>query len=424
MKLTDEEKAMLDGKEGVAVQKAMELLVRYGEALGAERLVDTTNVGGYMITELPTYKKYGDFDGVFSVQNLDSDTKIKLSKVKVPSCQFETSMDPDYYYLIGRTEEQRDLYLKNIEYLGSLGVQVLCTCTPYQVGNGPVKGEHCAWMESSAVAYINGVLGARTNCEGRESTTAAMLTGKIPYWGYHIPENRLGTHLIEVECDVSTNKDWGLLGYFVGKVVQEKVPVITGIKKTPNRDMLKHFSAAAAASGGVEMFHIPGITAEARTVEEAFGFKRPIEIIKFGEKEKLMAYELLNATGKDTNVDFVMLGCPHYSLDQLWYLSKLLEGKKIKEGVNFWIFVPQAIKELAIRNGFAKIIEDSGAIIMRDTCPALGRFKPQGAKVMATDSAKQGHYLPNITGIQSWYGSTEECVSAAITGRWDGELYE
>lgn len=37
MKLTDDDQAMLDGKEGLARQKAMELLVKYGEALGAER---------------------------------------------------------------------------------------------------------------------------------------------------------------------------------------------------------------------------------------------------------------------------------------------------------------------------------------------------------------------------------------------------
>ena len=44
MKLTDDEKAMLDGREGEARQKAMELLVRYGEALGAERLTSVSQV--------------------------------------------------------------------------------------------------------------------------------------------------------------------------------------------------------------------------------------------------------------------------------------------------------------------------------------------------------------------------------------------
>jgi hypothetical protein len=46
MRLPDWERAVLDGRDGRAQQKAMELLVRYGEALGAERLVETRNVCG------------------------------------------------------------------------------------------------------------------------------------------------------------------------------------------------------------------------------------------------------------------------------------------------------------------------------------------------------------------------------------------
>ena len=65
-------------------------------------------------------------------------------------------------------------------FYGRHGVNILATCTPYQVGNLPLRGEHCAWMESSAVIYANSVLGARTNCEGIASTGAASLTGKIP----------------------------------------------------------------------------------------------------------------------------------------------------------------------------------------------------------------------------------------------------
>ena len=47
MNLTDHEKAMYDGRaHGRAKARAMDLLVRYGEALGAERLVETNNVAG------------------------------------------------------------------------------------------------------------------------------------------------------------------------------------------------------------------------------------------------------------------------------------------------------------------------------------------------------------------------------------------
>jgi predicted aconitase len=39
MKLTDHERSMLDGAQGRAKARAMDLPVRYGDALGAERLV-------------------------------------------------------------------------------------------------------------------------------------------------------------------------------------------------------------------------------------------------------------------------------------------------------------------------------------------------------------------------------------------------
>ena len=40
MRLTDEEKGILDGKQGVVARKCMEFLVAYGKAAGAEVLVD------------------------------------------------------------------------------------------------------------------------------------------------------------------------------------------------------------------------------------------------------------------------------------------------------------------------------------------------------------------------------------------------
>src|SRR6185295_1103579 len=135
----------------------------------------------------------------------------------------------------------------------SRGVEILKTCTPYLAGNVPAEGEHCAWMESSAVVYCNAVLGARTNTEGRESTSAAMLTGKIPDWGLHQPEHRYGTHRIDVDIDVDTVMDWGMLGYFVGDVIQERIPVLTGRYGQPDLIRHKHFGAAAASSGGVEL---------------------------------------------------------------------------------------------------------------------------------------------------------------------------
>jgi predicted aconitase len=298
-----------------------------------------------------------------------------------------------------------ELHRKQEDFSARVGIQLMNTCTPYQVGNVPVKGEHCAWMESSAVIYCNSVLGARTNTEGRESTGAAMLTGKIPYWGYHLEENRLGTHHVELELDV-----------------QERIPVITGVRDVPNMVRLKHFGAAASSSGGVELYHMVGITPEARTLEEAFGGRKPVSRLAYGPAERKATYEKLSSTARDTDVDYVMLGCPHYTIEQIWEACRLLEGRRIHPDCSLWIFTPRAIRELADKNGYTRTIADAGGVLMSDTCSALGQVMPKGTKVAAVDSAKQAHYLPAIMGVQTWFGSTEDCINAAISGKWRGEL--
>jgi len=427
MKLTDEERAMLAGAKGPAVQKAMDLLLRYGEALGAERLVDTNNVCATVGATTPFIRDYavrhpGGLDAVFSEFSLDSSEVVKIPKVKAYSSHLQQGIDPNHAQEQGVSPELVQLYRQGEAYVGERGVNLLNTCTPYQVGNVPVKGEHCAWMESSAVIYCNSVLGARTNAEGRESAGAAMLTGKIPYWGYHLDENRRGTHLVELECEVKTTADWGLLGYYVGEMVQEQIPVLRGVRQAPNLARLKHFGAAASSSGGVEMYHVIGVTPEAGSLEGAFGGRRPLATLSYGAGERKLAYERVNSTGRDVHVDFVMLGCPHYSIEQIWEVCQLIEGQRVHPDTQLWIFTPHSIKQVADRNGFSRIITDAGGHLMTDTCSAFGRVMPKGTRVAAVDSAKQAHYLPAIMGVQAWFGTTAECIQAAVSGRWSGAL--
>lgn len=426
MKLTAGEQAMLDGKEGKARQKAMDLLVRYGEALGAERFVDTNNVCGTVGASTPFLREYsskhGGMDAVFSEFNLDSTEVVEIPKLSVYSSHLQQGIDPEHAERQGIPLEVVKFHRKGEAYSAGLGIQMLNTCAPYTVGNVPARGEHCAWMESSAVIYINSVLGARTNAEGRESAGCAMLTGKIPYWGYHIDENRFGTHHVELDIEVESTADWGLLGYYIGEVVQDRVPVISGIKHVPDLPRLKHFGAAAASSGGVEMYHLVGITPEAPTLQAAFGRNQPVMTFTYGKAERRQAYERANVTAKNPNVDFIMLGCPHYTLEQIGDVCRLLEGKRVHENTELWIFTPRQTKLLADQNGYSRIIAEAGAHLMSDTCSALGRVIPKGTKVAAADSAKQSHYLPAIMGIECWFGTTADCVNAAVTGRWSGGL--
>ncbi len=116
----------------------------------------------------------------------------------------------------------------------------------------------------------------------------------------------------------------------------------------------------------------------------------------------------------------VMLGCPHAALEQIQEICRLLDGKKINSGVRLWVFTSRAIRAEADKAGYSKIIRDAGGVVMTDTCSAIGQALPPNTKVAALDSAKQVHYLPAIMGIQAWFGSTADCINAALTGRWDG----
>ena len=426
LRLTDDEKALLDGQQGKARQKAMELLVRYAEALGAERFVDTHNVAGVPGSANAFLQSYyaargeGAADAIFSHFDLDSDELVEAPSVVVPSCHLQGGADPLHWQTLGMAPALFAGHQAREAFAARRGVQILKTCTPYLAGNVPVRGEHLAWMESSAVVYANSVIGARTNTEGRESTSAAMLTGKIPDFGLHRDEGRVGTHHVVVEAQVESVMDWGMLGYFIGDRVQEHVPVVVGCHARPDLVRLKHFGAAASSSGGVELFHLVGVTPEAETVEMAYRGRAPEQTFAYGPAERRAVYEQLNSSAADPDVDIVLLGCPHAALEQIAEAATLLAGKRISESCRLWVFTSRAIRSEADRAGYTQAIGAAGGVVMTDTCSAFARAIPPGTKVVALDSAKQAHYLPAILGVQAWFGATRDCIEAALTGRWSG----
>ena len=424
MKLAKDEQEMLNGKQGRAKQRAMEILVQYGEALGAERLIETNNVhlliGFHPYPEVVTAR---DTDELVSKFFLDTDERIMVDYVKSFNTTHIWAMDIDQWQAMGAPESLHELMEAIRKYCIRTGISITATCTPYQVGNVPTNGEHCAWTESSAVPFCNAVLGARTNTETAHSAFAIALTGKVPLSGLHIDENRLGTHLIDVELAPDSVFDWNMLGYFAGEIVQLGVPVYNlSAPRTPSRGMLKGLNAAGASSGGIMMYHIIGVTPEAPTMEAAFGGKKPEGVLSYGKAERKRTYENLNSA-KDENVDMITLGCPHYSLEQLRDVARLLEGKRVHDNVNLWIWTARQLKAIADRNGYTDIITRAGALLLTDACPLVTKdIFPKGTRIVATDSAKQAHYTPGVAGHDTWFGTMEECIDCAVTGKWRGEL--
>lgn len=422
MFLTEYEKKMLDGDFGQAVQKAMETLVKYGEALGAEKLIEVNSVAGG-IGGSPHIRRFADklgsMDAVFSEFKLNSKETVKIPKLDAFSISLTNTMDPNTWQLQNASEDAYKWGMRCEEYSKKIDMHCTFTCAPYLVGIMPVFGEHCAWMESSAISFCNSVVGARTNTEGLESTGAASLTKRIPYWGLHIKENRYAQYQINNRTQVENVMEWGLLGYYIGKAAKEKVAVVDGIDSYSNLTRFKQCCAAAASSGGIEMYHIVGKTPEAHTLEMALNNKKPLEVFEFTDEEKRKVYEKLNSAETD-DVDFVVVGCPHNSLEEVWEIVRLLDGRKVKRPL--WIFVPDGIKSICDRQGYTELLSNSGVTIMIDTCPAMAKVYPKGVKTAATNSAKQAHYFPNITKIGTFYGTTKDCVEAAVSGKWRGTL--
>ena len=66
-----------------------------------------------------------------------------------------------------------------------------------------------------------------------------------------------------------------VLGHLMGKIAQDRIPVVEGLAVQPTEDQLKALGAAAASSGTVALFHIVGVTPEAPRATRPFRVKQP-----------------------------------------------------------------------------------------------------------------------------------------------------
>lgn len=413
MRLTREEQEMLEGKFGYPVQKSMEILVGLGECFNAEKMIPVDSVhltaSGVLVVgqaEVEFIKKLADAGGRF-VTFTDTNT---------------SAIDPWAWRDLGIPEDIVREELSHNKDLERMGAFLCNTCSPHLVGNVPRMGRHVAWVESSAVLFVNSVFGARANREGCPSALAAALTGRVPAYGYHLDQNRYGQLEIKVTAKLNGRHDYGTLGYFTGKIAEDRVPVLTGVPQSATSDELKLLGAAAATSGSVALCHIVGITPEAPTKEAAFGMKkvREWQTLEFGEKELRETEELITkAVARE--VDLVIFGCPHASIEEIKEVAQLLSGKRLKAGVELWVLTSRIVRSYAEVMGYVNIIEEAGAKVLCDLCSIgmpKGLLKERGHKTMATNSAKMCYYMAAAQNMLSHYGSTERCVEAAISGMW------
>ncbi len=416
MDLTEEQQAILDGAKGDYLAKCMRWLVEWGQAMGAKRLVRVENT--HALLPVPNLMAKGASRE--TVDQYMADLKEACLHQTHPGCT--CTVHAAFVTLEGHQDvpendpEQVRMQKELADRAAEAGFIPTFTCAPYLVGNVPLKGEVCAWTESSAVVYANSILGARTVRHGTESAIAASLLGLVPEFGVLLDENRGGTLRIEVTAELDSPTDWGALGYYSGKLAGLGIPVFNGVGR-PSQDEAKQLCAALATSGGVTMCHIAGVTPEAPTLEAAFHGDVPESDALFDDDSLKETYESLRTHTGD-EIDSVILGCPHASIREISQIAALLKGKRIAEGVRLWVDTARGTKGSADAMGFTETIEAAGGRILCDTCPTNMRIP---ARRIVTHGFKQAHYARGMLGAEMIIAETEPCVRAAVAGRWLGD---
>ncbi len=390
MYLTNEEDRVLAGEQGEVLERMFRLLVRLGDIYGADKMVP---VGSVQVAGV-SYKSIEDPGMEFL-----EDIARKGAKVKVVTFLNPAGMDMDDWQAMGIPQSFAEKQMRIMDAFGKMGIVTSATCTPYLSGNLPRFGEHIAWSESSAIAFSNSVIGARTNREGGPSALAAALCGVTPRYGLHLDENRKPDFLIDVKAELKSTADYGALGYHVGKAVRNKVPYFVGLPES-DTDTLKSLGAAMAASGAVAMYHVKGQTPEAHLWETA-----GLERIEVGQEEVEEAYAKLN-TGKVP--DIVILGCPHASLREISELADKLGGRKVKK--QLWICTSRMTKDVASRMGLVQIIEAAGGKVVADTCMVVSPIEEMGYKTTGVNSGKAANYLPGFCRQNVMFKRTDDLI--------------
>jgi predicted aconitase len=294
-----------------------------------------------------------------------------------------------------------------------LGCKPTWTCAPYQLPGGPKFGNHIAVGESNAVAFFNSAIGARTNKYGSYLDVACAITGLAPYAGLHTDEGRKAD--IHFACD-GLPEAWKrediffqLLGYVVGRRTGRRIPVMTGINAAAQEN-LKALCTAAAASGGVELLHVVGITPEAPTLSAISKSRETIDVTT-GDLHQ--AHRELS-TARDGMLDCVALGTPHFSIPEFGSLIELLDGRHVR--IPTLVSTSRGIREMLMAKGWLNKLEAAGIQIPVDICTYYSpKIQSLKGRVM-TNAAKWAYYAPGMLGVEVAFGSMKECVESAVRG--------
>lgn len=410
MQLTTEQRDIARGDAGPLLAKYMQWLMAWGKAMGAHRLIPVSSV--HAILRTPSNRGCSQRTVDEYITEL---RQVCSHRVKCLTTTQVASASSNYWRESGASQEEVAFEDELRELARGAGFQLTRTCTPYLAGNAPLKGQICAWTESSAVVYANSVLGARTTRHGMESSLAAALLGVTPEFGELLDENRRAELQIDVAADLRSPADYGALGFYASAVAESRIPVFTGIARLSAEEAKQISASLPYAESAISMFHVAGITPEAPDLKTACGGRSPGLRRAFTGNELRQTYQKMTSLNKGEEVDTVILGCPFASLWEIQQIAEHLAGRRIADPVQLWLATSYQTAAESERLGYAEIIRQSGGRIIHDACP--GSAAILGSRRVVTNSFKQAHHALTVLGSRTAVASTEACLEAARTGR-------
>ncbi|MCY1739890.1 cis-3-hydroxy-L-proline dehydratase [Ensifer sp. SL37] len=401
--LTDDDRAMLDGRDGIAVQQAMRIIAAMAAQQGAEKLIDVVQ---------------GHIDGCIyaSPANLTFAEKMADmgAKVRVPTTMNAISVDRANWEAQGVPESFGDPAARLADAYVRMGCRPTFTCSPYLLDSAPKSGEAIAWAESNAVIFANTVLGARTAKHPDFLDLCIALTGRAPLSGVYLDAPRKATRVIDVELPEDIDDAfWPLIGYLAGKAAPDRIPLLRGLASAkPSRDDLKALCAAFGTTSASPMLHVEGVTPEAEGAAA-----KDADHTTITRADMAAAWSLLN--DGPAEVELVAIGSPHASLEECRTLATAFDGRKRDSNVAVIVTAGRDAIAAARDEGLLARLEESGIQVLPDLCwcSISEPVFPTKTRALMTNSGKYAHYGPGLSGRAVRFSNLADCVEAALTGR-------
>lgn len=401
--LEDEDRAMLEGRDGIAVRQAMRIIVAMAAQQGASALIDITQ---------------GHIDGCIYASPANLTFAEKMAdmggRVRVPTTMNAISVDKAHWRAQGVPDDFGDPAARLADAYVRMGCRPTFTCSPYLLDSAPSAGESIAWAESNAVIFANTVLGARTAKHPDFLDLCIALTGRAPLSGVYLEENRRPQRIVDVALPEGINDAfWPLVGYLAGKAAPDCIPLLRGLGSAkPSRDDLKALCAAFGTTSAAPILHIEGVTPEAGLT--------PIDTadtVTISLADMAAGWSLLNEGPEE--VQLVAIGSPHASLEECHALAAEFAGRRRHADVAVIVTAGQQVIDAAGQDGTLQSLHGSGVQVLPDLCwcSISEPVFPTKTRALMTNSGKYAHYGPGLSGRAVRFGSLADCVESALTGR-------